>query len=518
MNKFLGMLKKAYAYIWLVVGYTIDVLFMALKGKRFLDSDMASEMILSDILNKEHSIIGLTNSWYYSTEIRFMEMQYFYRIGLLFSPNNWHVARVIAMAIALAFLAFCVCLLFRAVEMNEYAVLAAAICLFPGGSYYFWLSLFGGYYLPYIYFSILTAAFTIYAVKNAGRKRCWYYIAAIVILGVSAGLNGVRQLSIFYLPFVLSNFVWVIYAIREDGGTGKTYGDIKSMREFRCLLISGVSLLSAIIGYLINSKVLSKYYNFAQFNDQEINGNSILDMARDYIWSFGYAEGKTLISMRGIAVMCGVAIGIISLVCGIRLMIRLSELGFFERFLALFSFISVAFCIFSFAYVSGSIKYMQPILPMGLFLILLDIVTEKYSVVHGKEIVLNLFVIMFFVSSLGTVRNEFNEPFHPDFIQKDIGQMVGFVENYGYSTGVGRFWLSNVMTELSDGRIDMWTINGYDSDDMYEWLQKSDHIGNFPDGKYFFITYPGDSYQEFLERHPELELIYGDDRYLVYGN
>ena len=125
------------AYIWMTIAYLIDVLFMGFFGEKLLDSDMASEMILSDILNSEKSITGLTHSWYYSTEIRVLEMQWFYRIGLLFSPKNWHMARTIGMAIALIVFVVAIVLMFNSLGMKDAAKYGAAIALMPGGSWYF---------------------------------------------------------------------------------------------------------------------------------------------------------------------------------------------------------------------------------------------------------------------------------------------------------------------------------------------------------------------------------------------
>ena len=103
---------------------------------------MASEMILSNQLNKEHSILELTTKWFYSTELRFLETQWFYRIGLLLSPNNWHIARTIAVALMLFLLAFSVWLLFHVCDRDDIAVCAAAFTLCPCGSWYLWQTIY----------------------------------------------------------------------------------------------------------------------------------------------------------------------------------------------------------------------------------------------------------------------------------------------------------------------------------------------------------------------------------------
>ncbi len=518
MKGIANRIKKYMVVILLFVTYIIDVAYMAINGKTLLDSDMASEMVLSDILNKEHSVLGITKSWYYSTEIRVFETQWFYRIGLLLSPNNWHVARTIGMAIALALLAFAVWFLFWALEMENWGRFAAAICLFPSGSWYFWQTIFGGYYLPYIYISLFSLAFVVLATK--GPKYHIGYVLGIVFLGIASGLNGVKQLMVFYAPFVLAMFMLVLIAVRNSETEHLRVTELKTFTEFKYLILSLLGTAGALFGYVINTKILAKQFHFAQFDGTEISGRSIWELFRYYIWSFGYADGMALMSLRGIAAMLGVVIGLATVLSGLRLLCRISELDIYERFLTSVSFITVAFSIFIYSYVNGNIQYFQPIVPFGLFLIILELKTERYVLESSKEVATGLFALFLIISSLGTMRNEFSEPFHPYNAKQDMVHMVEFLEYNGYSTGIARFWNSNIITELSDGRIDMWTVVNYESDDMYEWLQKSEHIGNFPnvDSKYFLISDAGENVDEFLKRHPQLELVYGDDRYYVYGN
>lgn len=59
-------------WLWLAAGYVLDMWFQLVPGKWIVDSDLASEMMLTKILNQEGSI--LSHSWYYSTELRVVNM------------------------------------------------------------------------------------------------------------------------------------------------------------------------------------------------------------------------------------------------------------------------------------------------------------------------------------------------------------------------------------------------------------------------------------------------------------
>ena len=73
-------------WLWLAAGYVLDMWFQLVPGKWIVDSDLASEMMLTKILNQEGSI--LSHSWYYSTELRVVNMQWFYRLGLLLKRKD----------------------------------------------------------------------------------------------------------------------------------------------------------------------------------------------------------------------------------------------------------------------------------------------------------------------------------------------------------------------------------------------------------------------------------------------
>lgn len=502
--------------VFLFGAYIFDLLLMLIKGQRLLDSDMASEMILSNQLNNEHSILGITTTWFYSTELRFLETQWFYRIGLVLAPNNWHIARTIAVALMLFLLALSAWLLFRVCDRDDIALCAAAFSLCPCGSWYLWQTIYGSYYLPYICISIFTIVFVILASKSDSKiKRC-IYTSIIVFLGISSGLNGVKQLMVFYAPFVIAMIALVAFRIRcfeldiKNGFNAK---------ELYMLALALLATFASCLGYVINSKVMVKYYNFSQFNDNQIYGAGIIESLRYYIWSFGYNESVELMSFGGLAVMLGVIIGFLTIICAWRLLRNFRSLKLFEQVIVAISCSSIAFCVFIFSYVGGEMQYYQPILPFGLFLILIDIHNEKYVLKNSKEVILAIFCAMLVITSLGTTLSEFRDPLHPDRSRKHIREVVSFLVDSGYDKGVSFFWDSNIITELSDGKIEMWTLEIEDSKyQVHPWLQKKNHLYNFPSAHYFFVVESDMNIDTYLDTHPDLELIYRDDYYNVWGN
>jgi len=499
----------------LLIAYLNDLIFLGVFGKRLLDSDMASEMVLANILNKEHSISGMTQSWYYSTELRFLHTHILFRLGLLAAPNNWHVARVLAMALGLGLLAFSIVLVYAVSGMKSVGFYAATLCLLPLGSWYFWQTLIGGQYIPYIFISMISVALTIVLSKQTKGGTQFIFIGLLVLLGVASGFNGVKQLMVFYAPFVLASIIMIIYCIRKDGELPGFL--LKNRREFRVVLFSAVAAFSSFLGFVVNSKVFSEKYHFMSFEEAKIQGGSTLEDLRNYIWSFGYAEDKLVMSINGVAALLGLLIGVLTLICAFRLFCRFDELSFEKQYLTLISVTSIGFSVFIFSYVGGGIQYFQPVVPFGLFLIVMEFETERFVLGNGKLISCFVLAAVLSVVSIGTMKNEFDKPLHDYRARKEMVDLVEWLESQEYAKGVATFWDANIITELSDGKIDMWTICNQKSDELYEWLQRVDHMNSYPE-KYFYICKIKEGYSEFVERHPELELKYGDDDYVIYGN
>ena len=510
MKKFMN--KQQLMLLVLICVYLLDVAFWGVHGRELIDSDMSSEILLAKILNDEHSILGMTTSWYYSSELRLLHMQWFYRLGLLISPNNWHMARVISMALGLALLVFLTYKLFVVLELKEIALLAATVVLFPAGSWYCWQTIFGGQYLPYIFISLGSLICIVQITKNTGKKKKVCLTAVLILLAFCAGINGVKQLMVFYAPLMLATGLMFFIESRKN----KKFS-LKSQTSY-ALIMSAVATVSSFAGYIVNSKLLSRVFVFDQYNDTRITGGSVQKLLRDFIWSFGYADNKKLFSFRGIAAIIGLMIGSAVLVCGWRLLKRYYELDYLEQFITTFSIVSIVFCILVFSYVQGAIQYFQPVIPFGLFLIALEINTEAFCFKHSKFSAEMALIVLLFIVSVGTLENEYDGPLHSYAARKNMSQVADAMQQLGYEQGVADYWDANIVTELSNGKIDMWAVTYFGSDEMFQWLQKTEHFSKWPEGKYFFLFRDNYNIYDFLERHPELEEVYAEDGYIVYGN
>ena len=525
MKTALEFVKKHIAYIWLLIGYTWDVGYHIIRGKIMLDSDISAELLLANQLNIEHSLTGLSKNWIYTTGIRFLEMSWLFRPGLILFPNNWHAARTLSTSLAIAIMAFGAWLVFYAIGRKEWGVWAAAFTVFPGGGWYFWQTLYGAQILPYICLSFYCLALILLASRDIYYMRNRIYIVLLILLSVGAGINGLKQLLAFYMPAVLTAIV--IYIIRIH-----TAGTIVRGKTLSFLIVSVASSVAAAMGFLINAKVLSKIYQFKQYNDTEIDYESFLGFLRDFIWCYGYADDRPLLSFSGVASMCGVLFGLFVVISGIRLTIRINKLTDDDQLVALFSIVCILSNCFMFSYLSGraDIEYFMPIVPFGYFLIVMELQTENFSIEKSRLLTINITLVLMLIISAGTIYNESRQPFHKYRAKQTLGPVVDMLVDKGYTQGVAQFWTADIVTELSNGKIEMWTLE--QGTPVYEeWAQKKDHITNGPDGRYFYIfdnTIQDDYTEErtnvgleYIEAHPDPEQlypIYFDEYFIVYGN
>ena len=135
----LHRLWQALPWLWMAAAY---LLYQLVPGKWIVDSDLASEMILSDLLNKEGSIIS--HNWFYSTELKVVNLQWFYRLGLLLFPDDWHLARTFGMAVTLALYAACMLFFVKCARLGRPGLWMVGTLLWPFGQHYLVYAIYGG--------------------------------------------------------------------------------------------------------------------------------------------------------------------------------------------------------------------------------------------------------------------------------------------------------------------------------------------------------------------------------------
>lgn len=294
--------------IMLFCGFLYNFRTLINSGKWMVDSDMAAEMVLSDLLNKEGGI--LTRNWYYSTELHVFETQWFLRIGLLFYPDNWHRARIIGSLLILLVYSASFYFMAKKLNLRGYALLGAAIVIWPFGRDYYYYGTWGLHYLPYMIFAFFAMGlFLRYADGCSGEsgKGSRAGILSCYLLGLAAafmsGLNGIREALILYVPLLFSALVMEAMEVRRSGRENRGTGKASKVTAGRLAVRYSLCMLAGnIAGYLVNSKILAKIYHFTSFNGVSWESdfpNTYSKILGDYLQMFGYQPGTEVFSVGG---------------------------------------------------------------------------------------------------------------------------------------------------------------------------------------------------------------------------
>lgn len=107
---------------------------------------------------------------------------------------------------------------------------------------------------------------------------------------------------------------------------------------------------------------------------------------------------------------------------------------------------------------------------------------------------------------------------------KELKEITAYLEDEEIKTGYATFWNANILTELSDGYIDVYCWSDREKienleniNQLYEWLQLVSHVEEVPSGK-LFILLSKDEYEFFpwKDRLDEKGTDYQTDSYLMY--
>ena len=332
----LHRLWQALPWLWMAAAYLFDLWYQLVPGKWIVDSDLASEMILSDLLNKEGSIIS--HNWFYSTELKVVNLQWFYRLGLLLFPDDWHLARAFGMAVTLALYAACMLFFVKCARLGRPGLWMVGTLLWPFGQHYLVYAIYGGYYLVYTFFYMLVLALVLRSL-DADKKHCALQWLAACIVTAIAGMNGVKQLMVFHAPLCIAAAILLVLALHDSGTSDWKTALQHCRRQVRLFAASLVTAVAGAAGYFISNSVMSRLYDFKSYSfivwDRDENWFTLDRILMDFFHEFGYQNGSGIFHFGGIAAGIGLLLGGWMFFCIVRLLLRLKKLETNDQLLVL---------------------------------------------------------------------------------------------------------------------------------------------------------------------------------------
>ena len=508
---------QALPWLWMAAAYLFDLWYQLVPGKWIVDSDLASEMILSDLLNKEGTIIS--HNWFYSTELKVVNLQWFYRLGLLIFPNDWHLARTFGMAITLALFAAAMLFFVKCAGLGRAGLWMVGTLLWPFGQHYLVYAIYGGYYLVYTFFYMLVLALVLRSL-NADKKHCaLQWVLACVITAV-AGMNGVKQLMVFHAPLCLAAAVLLVLALHSCGKSDWKAALDACRKEVRLFVASLVTAVAAAAGYFVSNAVLSRMYDFKSYNfivwNRDEDWFTLDRILMDFFHEFGYENGSGVFHFGGIAAAVGLLLGCWMFFCIVRLLLRLDKLERNDKLLVLLLVAMLAVCGVAYTYFHEYYLYFWLMnMPVAIAVMAVEIKTEDFHILGARQLLGVGLAVCFTLCAVSTVRQEQE---HPYLAHKGLNTAAEWLVDNGYTQGYSTFWNGNAMTELTGGKLEVWTLQSLDRDDVPNWLQPKSHLTTDPEHPFLLIDTETDGPAENakLIQYGDCTEVYNDGRYVIY--
>ena len=508
---------QALPWLWMAAAYLFDLWYQLVPGKWIVDSDLASEMILSDLLNKEGTIIS--HNWFYSTELKVVNLQWFYRLGLLIFPNDWHLARTFGMAITLALFAAAMLFFVKCAGLGRAGLWMVGTLLWPFGQHYLVYAIYGGYYLVYTFFYMLVLALVLRSL-NADQKHCaLQWVLACVITAV-AGMNGVKQLMVFHAPLCLAAAILLVLTLHSCGKTDWKAALDACRKEVRLFAASLVTAVAAAAGYFVSNAVLSRMYDFKSYNfivwNRDEDWFTLDRILMDFFHEFGYENGSGVFHFGGIAAAVGLLLGCWMFFCIVRLLLRLDKLERNDKLLVLLLVAMLAVCGVAYTYFHEYYLYFWLMnMPVAIAVMAVEIKTEDFHILGARQLLGVGLAACFTLCAVSTVRQEQE---HPYLAHKGLNTAAEWLVDNGYTQGYSTFWNGNAMTELTSGKLEVWTLQSLDRDDVPNWLQPKSHLTTDPEHPFLLIDTETDGPAENakLIQYGDCTEVYNDGRYVIY--
>lgn len=481
---------QVFPWLWLAAAYCGTILFFYYFGRPYIDSDMASEMILADMLNQQGGI--LAENWWYSTELRVFYLQPFFRVGLLLFPENWHAARMCGQALVLMLLLISYFYAVHNAKLRNWGVWGAAALACPFGFWICFYGNFGGFYYPHMILVLVSFG----AIQHLSAPDKWQkkiiHLSLLAASSLLSGMNSVKGIMAFYLPMAAASAVLILMQ-------WQAHPETFPKGQLRQFIWSMLALAIAGVGYLINSQVFALQYVFSDYNSQNwrmFEFSSLIDKWSGFLSLFGYpayAKQWGLIPVFSIASILG-AVGFLTagavVVSLIRLLMRWKNLSPNQRvFPVLFASILliqglIFACIGESDYTHPF--YWLPTIPFVFPVIQLEGETESFQFPHARKLAALAFCACILTTSASSVLELFTVG-HRANPQLEV--ICDELMSRGYTQGYSTFWNGNVLTEWSSGDIEMWVTPDLNSMGVDHWLQKTSHAEP-PEGELFLLTTP----------------------------
>jgi len=439
--------KIAAALAFLLLCFGVCGYYLTAGYGAFLDADMASELTLAQHLAETGRLIS--RDWRYSTEIRVLNTQLVFTPLMACFGDNWQMVRALGCLILLtlqaASAAFCARMMGAA---WRFALLFAGLTVLPLSLTYAQNIVIGAYYVPHAVLTNLLTGLVASMLRGKGRARRG---VVLILLSALMGMSSIRYLLCASLPVAAAGIWMAIFA-----------GNAERKEQ---AALTAASLLAAVVsagGYVLGQRLIAPAYSWggAGYAGSRLTGLSgvnlfeLLDQALDGLFKLtGYMEGKILLSVQGVLSVC--ALGLIALSALLCMRAAKTADAPDTRFGLLTLVMSFALTLFTFLFVDGLYlnRYWIPVMTLGAPVMAACLTRERNTALRALSAI--AFACVVLGLSAAQIRNSMASP----EINAGRKDNAAAVKESGIGFGYATFWNANVMTELTDGEVEIVAMN-----------------------------------------------------------
>ena len=332
-----------------------------------------------------------------------------------------------------------------------------------------------------------------------------------LLLAFLAGLGGPRQIVCTYMPMLAASGIPALVDLKKQGHWGST--------GISHLTSSIFLLIGSLIGYWMNSNILANHYTFRHYelSFQTFSWDRLFEVLQGILSFFGNGDGymdAPLLARNVISIILLGFMLFIIVLSMIRARESNTEIKFFIHFL-----LTGVVCfagLYAFTDMEYKARYILPVLIMLLPLLSLMMTENHISTAQGVSTVS---ILLFALSSCLYYGNV-------TAVDKTAGirDADEVLDTQNYHFGYSTYWNGNLMTELSDGRIEIhdWlntntTFDLTNVDRFHHWLQLKERK-KAPTGKLFllFTEHEFENYTLCKNMHRE-NAFYDSGGYIVFA-
>ena len=519
-------IRKYGPYVLLGLIFFMLILLNLIYQDHWLDSDMAAEMIFSKLLAEQGHIFA-TPDWYYSTEFRFLYTHLV--MGPLFRViSDWHVIRTVTNIIFYVLLLASYFYFVKPLKLSgESTMLTASVLLLPFSDVMITHMQMGNTYMTHV---IIAFCFMGMFLRLAGKIKYktvfrWLLPACYIALAFICGVSGVRYLLALQCPLVLTA---IIYLLRSEefqnfrSSLGKE--NMKQVLSSAAASYLGYSVLGAVFGiagYAMNVLWVSRHYVFKTYdsvNFIEVGQGAMFSRLQYAIDSllrfFGYISDRGVLSLRGLITISAFMLLAVFIYCEIKSLKRCVETRYFVAV-----FLAVAFLLNIFVFVFTS-SIIVPRYYITVFIFVLPVLAFYMESERMKfdKLVLTMVLAGCFLLTTGKTVISFiaydkNEDKRP---------VAAFLQENGYDFGFATYDNGNIITELTDGAVEIANIGDLQYLGFYKLSSPMKYYDeDYHEGETFVLLTYGELWENINTKAVSIgNEVYNDYQYvvLVYEN